>query len=119
MKINLFELAMQTAKKRSDCSLERRSFFIGAVGIRHDGVVVTARNEATRGPSPSGHAEARLLRKLGKYAPVVYVARYCLGNHQSAIAKPCTTCMQHLINKRVKRVYYTVGPNQWEYLDLE
>ena len=120
-KINMFQLALRAALKRSDCAMDRRTFFVGAVGIRHDVAIVHARNEATEEPKPSAHAEARLCRKLGMNAPVVYVARFSFGKNGMALARPCITCMTALKNKKVSRVYFSTNSphtDTWDYLDL-
>lgn len=88
-----------------------RCFRLGAVGLRSDGVIVYARNGSGSSPTPSGHAEARLARKLDA-GSTVYVARI-LADGTWAMAKPCPRCMPRLRAKRVKRVYYTIANNQF------
>lgn len=87
-----------------------RNFRLGAVGIRGDGVIVCARNSACREPTPDAHAEARLARKLG--GGTVFVARI-LQNGQWGLARPCPPCLTRLKAKRVERIFYTIGPNEW------
>lgn len=93
-----------------------RSFFLGAVGIRNDGKVVQSINGATGNPVPKGHAEARLAKKLD-YNAVVYVARV---NKQGefAMSRPCVNCMRALKAARVKKIYYSIGPNEFGVIDL-
>lgn len=95
------ELAAKIATKRDD----KRTFKIGAVAIRKDGAIVGARNEWVNIPAPSGHAEARLMRKAG-YGSIVYVARV-MANGTFGMAKPCDRCMAILMCRGVKCVYYT------------
>ena len=97
-----------------------RSAFIGALGVRNDGAVVSSyngailMNDSKSGPSkfPRAHAEARLAKKLDK-GSIVYVARTRRDNGKIAMAKPCATCRARLKNKGVKMVYYTINENEW------
>jgi cytidine deaminase len=82
-----------------------RRFYVGAVAIRKDGAIVTARNELVEIPTYPGHAEARLMRKAG-YGAIVFVARV-LRNGDLALAKPCPRCQSVMRNHGVKKVYYT------------
>lgn len=102
--------ATEFAIKRKD----GRCFFVGAVGVRADGARVFARNEAAEGRKPCAHAEARLVRKLGRGASVVFVARYSPGNKAWALAKPCPDCERALRRAHVKKVVYTVGPDLYQ-----
>jgi tRNA(Arg) A34 adenosine deaminase TadA len=86
-----------------------RDFFLGAVGLRKDGAAVIARNQTAVGERfLSGHAEARLARKLGVFADMVLVVRIT-KNNQYAMAKPCKYCENILRSRNVKRVFYTTG----------
>jgi tRNA(Arg) A34 adenosine deaminase TadA len=93
-----------------------RSFYIGAVGIRSDGLIVTAKNLSCEDKFPPAHAEARLARKLDKNS-IVFVARVTKGG-QIGLAKPCTKCQTVIRNKGVTRVYYTIDVNSFGYLEL-
>ena len=84
----------------------RRQYWLGAIGIRKDGAMVMARNEASAGPDPHVHAEARLTKKLGMDAPMVLVVR-TLKNGELAMAKPCPYCESILKSHRVKKIFYT------------
>jgi len=114
MSLEMLEKAIKTAIKRVD----RRTFYLGAIGIRSDGAVVHARNESAEIPTPAVHAEARLCRKLGKNASIIYVARYSFGRDSWAMAKPCPHCMAILKAHKVKEIVYTTGPNSFERLVL-
>lgn len=85
---------------------KKRDHFLGAIGIRKDGAIVVARNEPTQVRTPSAHAEARLVKKLGKDADLVVVVRVT-KNGALAMAKPCKKCALALKNYRVKKVFYT------------
>lgn len=91
---------------------QKRSYFLGAIGVRSDGVVVMARNDMIQTPEPSAHAEARLVRKLGKDASMVVVVRVLKGTGKLAMAKPCKHCQSALKNFRVKKVYFTTDDGE-------
>lgn len=85
-----------------------KTFNHAAVGIRSDGRRVHAKNELCQAVTPSGHAEARLTKKLGFGAPIVYVVRI---NKQGLwrMSKPCKNCERALRNAGVYTVVYTTG----------
>jgi tRNA(Arg) A34 adenosine deaminase TadA len=103
------------AAKEASRKIDKRSFLVGAIGIRSDGVVVRSRNEITQVPMPSAHAEARLTKKLDKNSEV-YVARV-LRSGDWAMAKPCVHCLKSLAKKKVKRVFYTISPSEYGVID--
>lgn len=105
-------LAAQVSRLKND----ERSFFIGAVGIRSDGIMVAAANGPARIQTRQAHSEARISRKLDKHA-TVYVAR-TLKNGAWAISKPCEDCQRALKRAKVKRVYYTISDNEFGCLIL-
>lgn len=85
----------------------RRDYFLGAIGERADGVVVMARNESTKGGTPSAHAEAGLVSKLGINATLVIVVRVAKGTGCLAMAKPCPDCARSLKRHRVKKTLFS------------
>lgn len=99
---------------------DKRNFWLGAIGIRNDGVSVSARNGAssfsasveTYHLTPNSHAEGRLLRKLGKYG-VVYVSRVSRKDRSLAMARPCSMCRIRLKSYGVKKVFYTIDDNHY------
>lgn len=102
----------------------RQEHYLGAVGIRADGAIVTATNKAVRVPTPNGHvpdrawnthAEARLCRKLDAGA-IVLVAR--VRSDGWAMARPCPGCLRLLRGRRVARVYFTIGPDEYGVIDF-
>ncbi len=108
----LLEVAGQVADITSQTN---RKAFIGAVAIRRDGALVKSPNGVTirpDGPSPSSHAEARVLRKSG-HGATVYVARV-KKDGSLAMAKPCSKCMAALKAMGVEMVYWTINNNEWE-----
>lgn len=111
---NYFQISAKTATSKKD----RRSFLLGAVGVRSDGVMVKALNGPTFFPVPCAHAEARLAKKLDYYA-TVYVARVRLGDGEFAISKPCDNCMRALKAKKVKKIYYSISNDEYGIIDLK
>lgn len=101
---------------RSLSKQDERTFYLGSIAIRNDGAIVHAINGSSMAPNPLAHSERRLSRKLDSGA-IVYVARM-RANGDFAIAKPCEYCMLALKSKRVKRVYWTTGPNDFDWMDL-
>jgi tRNA(Arg) A34 adenosine deaminase TadA len=89
----------------------RKNFRLGAVIKRLDGAIVTATNHHTKFPNPSAHAEARALRKAD-WGCVLYVARVTADGGW-ALSKPCKRCQAIIRNRGVKKVYYTIGPNEY------
>lgn len=96
------------------------SHALGAIGVRKDGAIVHADNGGIRSVGDArvlcGHAERRLSRKLTFYS-VVYIARV-LNVLSWGMAKPCPVCEQVLRRRHVRRVYYTIAPNEYGVLDL-
>lgn len=91
---------------------QSRKYFLGAIGLRKDGAIVTATNGGTKGErTPTAHAEYRLSRKLDSGA-VVYVARV-LKNSAVALARPCMGCQIAMRNRGVSKCYYTISENEY------
>lgn len=101
-------------------SKDIRTFLLGAVGLRADGVFVSSRNipapEATF--ERSHHAETRLARKLTP-GSTVWVARVARKDGFWAMAKPCHGCERRLRAAGVSRIVYTIGPNEWGVISCE
>ncbi len=121
-----FLLQAAEASKSGDPE-DKREACIGAVGVRSDGTVVSARNEAVFDTDacdtdrawsfPPAHAENRLAKKLD-IGSVVYVARL-KKDGTMAMARPCIFCERVLKSRRVKKVYYTVNNSTYGVWDLE
>ena len=103
-----FELAGKMAVSKQD----QRTYLLGAIGIRGDNAIVSSMNAPTPFPTREAHAEYKLVRKLD-HGATVYVARIRTGDGAFANAKPCKDCMKVLKSRRVKRVYYTIGQNEF------
>lgn len=110
----LLRAAAQAAVPNSTLK-DPRNFWLGAIGVRNDGVTVSAKNGAvsfsasvqTYHLNPNSHAEGRLLRKLGKHG-IVYVARVSRKDRSYAMARPCQMCQILLRSAQVQKVYYTI-----------
>ena len=105
---NYLQIAAQAATRKKD----ERSFLLGACAIRSDGAIVVAANASSEFPERLLHAENRLTKKLDKGA-IVYVARVKLIDGSFGMAKPCIDCQKVLMSKKVKRVYYTINPENY------
>lgn len=91
-------------------------FRLGAAGLRKDGAYVVSYNGAQQAPEWKHHAEARLCRKLTPKS-IVAVARV-LVDGSWAMAKPCDNCRKCLERMGVKRVYYTIAPDEFGVIIL-
>lgn len=99
---------------------DHRNFWLGCVGVRHDGVMVSAKNGASEFSEsvqqyqlqPNAHAEGRVLRKLGRRG-VVYVARVAKKDGKLAMSMPCPMCQVRLRGMQVNKVYYTINESQY------
>lgn len=92
---------------------DNRTFMLGAVGIRSDGVLVCARNGnsfSTKWNSfhknIKSHAEGRILRKLDCDS-TIFISR--IKDKDTFVkAKPCDNCAVAIKGRRVYKVYYTI-----------
>ena len=108
----MFLLAKKIAIKKKD----RRKYKVGAVGIRNDGTIVQSSNVPCKVPEPTAHAEVRLARKLTK-GSIVYIVRVNSSN-ELCMARPCRNCLRVLIQKEVKRIYYSITNEEYGVLIL-
>jgi deoxycytidylate deaminase len=98
-----FDIAELVARRKDD----KRTYFHGAVGIRKDGTIVASCNGNPKEPQPKHHAEARVLRKLGRGGKL-YVVR-TLADGTWANSKPCARCQKLIRAKGVKVCYYSLS----------
>jgi tRNA(Arg) A34 adenosine deaminase TadA len=110
---NYFEIAGKTAMSKNDS----RSFILGAIAIRKDGVMVKALNSPTEMPNRQIHAEYRVSKKIDCGA-TIYVARIRLVDNKFGMARPCHNCMKILASKRVKKIYYTIDHDEFGIINL-
>src|SRR5271165_3504233 len=108
-----FEIAGKTAMSKSDS----RSFLLGAIAIRKDGVMVRALNSPTEMPNRQIHAEYRICSKID-YGATVYIARVRLIDGKFGMARPCKWCFKALASKRVKKIYYTINHDEFGVINL-
>jgi len=109
--------AAEVAIQNKGNKFDNRTFLLGAVGVRNDGVIVSSRNIAAPDYAPDHHAETRLARKLTPNS-TVWVARIARRDGSWALARPCTGCEMRLKQSGVKRVVYTIAPNEWGIIDF-
>jgi len=107
--LTFFEVAAKTATSKDD----KRSFLLGAIGIRNDGAMVRSLNSPTENKNRKAHAECKLCRKLDYGAKEVYVARVRMDNFEFAMARPCSSCRKILKSKKVRKVFYTINNSQY------
>lgn len=107
---------LMLAAKLARMKLDSRSFCLGAVAIRDDDAMVFAYNGHPGIPNHKTHCEARLVRKLDRGA-TVYLAR-TTADGQWANSKPCPDCMRALRRAKVKKIFYTTDPEQWDSLEF-
>lgn len=108
MEKNLFVAARIAAQTKN----KEKNFLLGCIALRKDGAYVYSINETViQEKTPSAHAEARALRKAG-HGSTLWVARI-LKNGSWAMAKPCRQCSSLIENKKVEKVYYTIGPGEY------
>jgi len=102
-----------------------RNYWIGAIGIRNDGVMVCARNLIVFGSNraefqkiPSSHAEQRVMAKMD-YSGVLYVVRVSKVDNIFLNSRPCKLCQPSIIQHKVRKVYYTAGGNMFGVWNLQ
>jgi cytidine deaminase len=110
--------AASVAVKKSSSRDDMRSFFLGAIGLRNDGVFVSSKNVSAKDLVPHHHAEARLVRKMTP-GSTVWVARVARNDGNWAMAKPCPGCETRLRSAGVERVVYTIRPDEWGVIDMK
>lgn len=115
--MRLLELAAAIAKGgKSSVANKKKNYLIAAIAQRTDGAIVISQNSQTKEPEPNAHAEVRVLKKAD-IGCTLYVARV-LRDGTWAMAKPCNKCQTRIRNRGVKRVYYTIGPDEWGVWDV-
>jgi hypothetical protein len=114
MKQYYFDLAIKIAKYNDD-----RTYCLGSVGIRTDGVLVCSRNGNSFSTKTNkfskdirSHAEGRILRKLN-IGSTIYIARIKKEDDSIAIAKPCKNCSCMIKAKKIDKVYYTIDSSTY------
>ncbi len=112
----MLAMAASVAKDNSD-KFDNRSFYLGAVGLRRDGVIVTAKNIAAANIVPTHHAEARVVRKLTPDS-MVWVARVLRSTGEWTTSRPCVGCQGRMRAVGVKKVVYTIAPDEWGTIEF-
>jgi tRNA(Arg) A34 adenosine deaminase TadA len=107
-----FNLARRLALRNQSKNSIRKRFLFGVVAIRADGVLVCAANGFNKIPNRDAHAEVKVLRKCDIGA-ILFVVRISREDGSYKIARPCPRCMATILNRRVKRVYYSISNNEY------
>ena len=89
----MFALARKVAMPR-----DKRNHWVGCVGRRRDGVLVTSRNLPCTHKCPAAHAEMRVLRKG---AVEIWVVRISRATGAYLDSEPCLLCKQKLRGVKV------------------
>lgn len=100
---------------------DSRSYFIGCIGIRQDGAIVSGKNGAVKFSDnirrqhilPTAHAEGRVLAKLGKNSSALYVSRVARKDGSLAMARPCKMCRVRIKAMRVNKVFYSIDNDHY------
>jgi tRNA(Arg) A34 adenosine deaminase TadA len=121
----LYELFNVAAKIAVPELNDTRNFWLGCVGVRKDGAVVSSKNGAVLSTAvanyhllPSSHAECRALRKMD-YGGILYVTRIARRDRLFAMAKPCFMCQIKIRAKNIKKVYYTINNYKFGVWDVK
>lgn len=107
---------LRLAAKLSRTKKDDRHYFLGAVGLRSDGVLVAAANGNPKEPTPEHHAEFRLCRKLTKESSV-WVSR-TLFDGTIALARPCHKCLVRMKACKVTEVFYSITNTEYGCIRL-
>lgn len=114
-RIRKFFCIARKAAESGDSKDAKRTYRIGAVGVRTDGAIVISNNICTRKPYPTAHAEARLTKKLN-VGSVVYVVRIGRDNRLLP-ARPCKNCRGIMAVRRISRCYYSISDHEYGILE--
>lgn len=111
----MFNLAREVAKS-GDCKEAERTYRLGAVSQRKDGVIVAASNISVRNKCPQAHAEHRVTQK-SNHGSTIYVVRIG-ANEEFRLAKPCKSCRQTMKLRGIRRCYYTISDSEWGVINF-
>jgi deoxycytidylate deaminase len=124
----MLELAGKIARPNNDT--DKRSYWLAAIGIRSDGVLVSAKNGSIQHmfsksldpdlseKSCEYHAEGRALRKMDK-GGILYVSRVSRKDGSFVMARPCYLCQSKIRFKKIEKVYYTINNEQYGIFDVK
>lgn len=94
-----------------------RRAYVGVIGVRADGKIVSSFNGCAGNRYAPAHAEARLSRKLD-VGSIVYVARTRRDNGVISMARPCKNCYMVMKHRGVAKVIYTISENEWGVIEF-
>ena len=92
------------------------NFRHGCAAERSDGKLIYSYNEMAMERQWKAHAEARICRKIDVGATVAVVR--VGANGEWANSKPCKNCAKCMQRMGVKRVYYSIGPDEYAVMIL-
>lgn len=116
LSIRLLNIAHGIALARLEGG-HRQPFKFGAVGIRgSDGAIVASFNGNPKEVEWQHHAESRLCRKLTPGSVVAVVRIHSTGLW--TMARPCPSCQRCMKRVGVKKVFYSIGPDEFGTIDL-
>jgi tRNA(Arg) A34 adenosine deaminase TadA len=119
-----FNLAANIALPHN--KIDSRSYWLAAIGIRCDNVLVSAKNLATKDSklddfrkTPQAHAEIRTLSKMDRCGTlfVVRIGKKDFIEDEKIVfknARPCEMCRVFIKSKKIKKVYYTMSTSIYE-----
>ena len=115
--MNLAQRLLSTATGAALSRLAQgQKWKLGAAGMRKDGAMVVSYNGNPKEPEWTAHAESRLCKKLTPNSIIAVVRVGQSGEWQ--LSKPCASCQRCLKRVGVKRVYYSIAPNEYGVMDL-
>ena len=134
----MFNRAAKVALPTTDNDF-KKNFWIASLGIRLDSAMVVSKNLGVNigdinwnGGNhnkikpymkiASGHSEVRALKKMdGGVLFVVRVGKeefFETGMFDFKMARPCNICEQHIVAKKISKVYYTINDHQYGIMDI-
>ena len=123
MNREMFELAARMALPTTEN--DPRGFYVGSAAMRSDNAIVKAKNIASKAAASDNHkrnvyshSEGKLSRFLDT-GSIVFVARVSRLDFRVRLAKPCVLCHSLLKNKKVRKVFYTIGDCEYGCIDFE
>jgi tRNA(Arg) A34 adenosine deaminase TadA len=116
MKVRRYFAIARKVAESGDSKDARRRYRLGAVGIRSDGVLVSASNICTRLPCPTAHAEYRVCKMITPNSTMFVVRVHRDGGF--ANARPCRSCVNAMKTKGVRKCYYTINECEYGVINL-
>lgn len=117
--LNYLHMASQAAPPNEN-EIDPREIWIGCIGLRTDGAIVSAKNGSIFTTDtgddfqliPDVHAERRVIRKMD-WGGTLFVARVRRVDLVWAMSRPCSMCQVFIKSKGIKKVFYTINKTQF------